>query len=113
MSELVQYDRGTGEVTCPFDGCDWSDFTAPGPDMHMHAEDIAIRHYEREHAGKCRIRVVLESERLLREGTLQERIDSAHDRWDGTDVGVGWEVAYVLGEVVQEADDHEEMEVQR
>lgn len=79
--------------------------------MYMHAEDLAIRHYEREHAGRCRIRVVLESEQLLRSGTLQDRIDDAHDRWVDKDVGVGWDVAYVLGEVVQEADDHDEMEV--
>ena len=116
VAGIVQYESDDETVvTCPFDGCDWSRRLAypDSPDADMMAEHKAITHYEREHAGRCRIRVVLESEQLLRHGTLEERIDRAHDRWADKDLGLGWDVAYVLGEVIEPADDHDNMRVVR
>lgn len=94
---------------CPFPDCDWS-YESRFPDSYsgeLSADFRAEQHYEREHAGRVRIQVTLETEQQLggrdpkevREHFLERYEESTHI-----------DVAYVRTEVLEEPSDHRKLE---
>lgn len=89
---------------CPFDGCDWSKEYDPNSyDSGLDADFAAEMHYEREHAGRVRIRVTLEVEQLLGSRDPEEIGSRALDRWQEK---TSWTPIHTQVKVVEDADDH-------
>jgi len=73
--------------------------------MGEHMRDAqAEQHYEREHAGKARVQVVLEKEVLIGDREPHDLTDQALEQLD--DRVCGYDVAFSRAEVLDEADDH-------
>lgn len=104
-THTIEIDRPNLPLTCPFDDCDWS--SQPMGDGARISHDHAARsHYEREHAGRVKIRVTLEREQLLGDRDPVEIADRAHDYMAEGDAPPGWDVAYTSAEVLDAADPH-------
>lgn len=103
MSE--QQERATIPFDCPIEGCDYSTASegAYERDRLAHEHDAEM-HYEREHAGRVRIKVVLETEQLLGERDPMDVADYFHDRFTDSDRPHGFDVAYTVAEVIEESD---------
>lgn len=89
---------------CPFPDCDWSiekelTFWADRQSLEYKAE----RHYEREHAGRVKVQITIESE-FLHMGRDVEELRERH--LDDPPVDDPWEVAHVRTEVTEEPDEH-------
>jgi hypothetical protein len=90
--------------TCPFEGCDWEyESHFDGYSSDLDADFKAEQHYEREHAGKIRIQVTLESEQMLGDRDPKKVRENALERFESK---VGYDVAHVRTEVLEESDDH-------
>jgi hypothetical protein len=101
-------DTGTVLRECPFEGCDWAvEFNPDNYHDELDADHRSEQHYEREHAGRVRVRVVLEYERLLGARTPQEVSDAAHEKWADKQPGA---LAFTYAEEIEPADDHERIE---
>lgn len=101
-------DHGSVVRECPHQGCGWQikvDKMYPEDETARdEAECHAERHFDREHRGEARVRVVLEREVSAHpEQTLQDIIDSEHDRL-AEDTPAGFEVAFAYGELLEEPD---------
>lgn len=100
--------RGVKE--CPRDDCDWSETYRLDWDGEHTAQYRAELHYERDHCGTVRTRVVIEREGLLHPGqNLGDRADHHHDhvqeRLVDTDRTLtGYEVAYAVAEITEDPD---------
>ncbi len=107
VSAVERYEN-VEEVTCPFADCDWSQEYKD--DEHgRHLRDAkAEQHYEREHAGKARVQVVLEKEVLIGDRDPHDITDQALENID--DHVNGYEVAWSRAEVLEESDDHSEVD---
>ena len=98
--------------TCPFDGCDWTPKLTGPTDFQTHAdrerwhEQRATEHYERQHAGRVRVRAVLERDVLLGPRDPHDAADAALERLREREDILGFDVAYTVAEVVEEPDDH-------
>jgi len=102
-------EHGTVRRECPFEGCGWSIEVAKlYPEDQMAREDAehqAERHFDREHRGKARIKVVLEREVSPHpKQDLVEIIDHYHDQVADS-FPAGFEVAYAVGEWLEKSDD--------
>jgi hypothetical protein len=98
-------EQSSGLMECPFDGCDWE--REYDPDDYydeLMSDSYAQRHYEDEHAGRVRVRIVLEAEQLLGDRTAQEVSDAFHESWEEKDLPA--DLMYTYAEVVEEADEH-------
>jgi hypothetical protein len=111
MSEqsAADNDHGTERRECPFDGCGWSieveKLYPKDQQAREDAEHQAEMHFDREHRGQARVKVVLEREVSVHpKQSLSEIIDGEHDRMVD-DTPVGYEVAYAVGEFLKEPDD--------
>jgi len=94
--------------TCPFEDCDWSyEYGAESYSTERDADYHAERHYEKEHAGRIRIQVTLETEELLGEREPREIRERAIDRFEETS---RYDVAFVRTEVLEQSDDHPEID---
>jgi len=92
------------EVDCPFEACDWSQEYINDEEGRMMKGAKAEQHYNREHAGEARVKVVLEKTVNIGDREPHDLSDSAHDELAGE--VPGYEVAYAVTEVVEEASDH-------
>lgn len=91
--------------TCPFKGCDWSyESRHDGYSAELDADFKAEHHYEREHAGRVRIQVTLESEQRLGPRDPQDIRENVIERFEDT---TSYDVAHARTEVLEEADDHD------
>lgn len=91
---------------CPIDGCDYTTASdgAYERDRLAHEHDAEM-HYEREHAGRVRIKVVLETEQLLGGRDPMDVADHHFDRMSEDDrTPFGYDVAYTVAEVIEESD---------
>lgn len=88
---------------CPFPECDWSkEYDPDNYAEEVDADWSAEMHYEKEHGGRVRIQVTLETEEILGgrdHKDIRERILDEEDF-------PGYSIAFVATEVVEEADDH-------
>jgi len=73
---------------------------------HSHEHDAEM-HYEREHAGKVRIKVTLEREQLLGTRDPQDIADAYFEKMQDKEL-LGWDVAYSSVEVLEESDVNDE-----
>lgn len=99
----------TATAECPFDGCGWEvtvDKLYPEDDMAENdAEHQAEMHFEREHCGEAKVRVVLEKKVMLHPGNdVQSMVDRYHDRVADEEELRGFEVAFAFGEELERAD---------
>jgi len=92
-------------IACPFDGCGWEREYNPD-DYHdkLDADYAAETHYERQHGGEVRVRVMLEWTEVLGSRSPQEVSDAAHDEWAPAENGA--DLVFTYAEVIEEADDH-------
>lgn len=100
----VDRDENVEEVTCPFEDCDWSQEFKCDEHGRLLQGGKTEQHYEREHAGKARVQVVLEKEVLIGDRDSHDLTDAALDQLE--DKVRGYEVAYSRAKVLDEADDH-------
>lgn len=88
---------------CPFPDCGWShEYDPESYTSTLDADFAAERHYEREHAGRVRVQVVVEFERMLGGLSPREIREDLLEQWEEEH----HPVAYVRTEVLEEADDH-------
>jgi len=93
---------------CPMESCDWhievSKIAKDDKMARLDAESQAESHFARYHRGKARIRVVLERQVTVHpEQSLTEIIDSHHEKISDS-CREGYEVAYAVGEFIEEPD---------
>lgn len=105
-------DYGSVVRKCPFDGCGWQievgKMSPEDETARRDAEHRAELHFDREHRGTARVKVVLEREVSVHPGQdIQEIVDHHHDTLSD-DTPAGYEVAYAVGEYIEEPDDSEE-----
>lgn len=103
-------DAGCVTRECPYKGCGWEVSVSK-----VHPEDTAARnsadteaerHFENEHCGKAKVRVVLEREVMVHpDDDLQSIVDRNHDTVANGEEPAGFEVAWASGEELEEADD--------
>lgn len=98
--------RGEAARFCPVKGCRYRYLYLPGTGDENNAEEALRDHFEREHCGTARVRVVLETKvRLLPGETAGDAAARQNDRFQNERVA-GYELAYTVGEVTEAADDH-------
>lgn len=94
--------------TCPFPDCDWSDEYDPEDEVSiLDSEGKAESHYENEHAGRVEIQVTLNCQFAIGDRSVEDIRTRISERFDDR---VGWEVAHVRSEVLEEPDDHSKLE---
>jgi hypothetical protein len=108
-SDRAESDRRTEHLetkTCPFPDCDWETNYDAELDYGEHDAEVAAEfHYEREHAGEVKIQITLESTQLLGERDPEQIRKRKMEQFEDE----GYDVAFVRTEVVEEADDHDEL----
>jgi hypothetical protein len=93
--------------TCPFTDCEWSyEYDPDSYTSELDADFRAERHYEKAHAGRVRIQVVLEKEQLQGDREPKQIRERMIERFEEQ----GHDVAYVRTEVLEEPDDHSRIE---
>lgn len=94
------------KVECPL--CDWEFEKEILTDVDSYVlDDEATRHYEQEHCGKVKVKVVLEAEWQLHPGQDKKEMSTrALERFEDEDIP-GFEPAYSVVETLEEAEDVE------
>lgn len=98
-------DTGVARRECPYNGCGWHiEVEKDWPEDEIAREDAdhqAEMHFEREHGGRAKVRVVLEKEVFAHPGReLQDILDETHDEIEDK-APAGWDVAFAYGEFLK------------
>lgn len=96
---------------CPFQDCDWT-YDRPTTIEHsdLDADMRVEEHYDREHTGEVKLRAVFTKRvTTTTHNDAQQYSDELHDRLL-VERPAGMELAFTAGEVLEEADDHSEVD---
>lgn len=97
---------GADTLTCPFPDCGWSYEYEPNLVDELSLDYKRERHYEREHAGRVKIHVKLETTQLLGDRDLQDISDRYHDKM-ADKLPPSMDLSWTAAEEIEPADNHE------